>query len=303
MKRIKKVEESSALIGKVFDSFQTDSHQDAPSIYAVRSAVSNPNLLTNGDFQIWQRGEEFTNCVTGNYYPDRWRYYASGITYCKLKKVETGLEYISTKNEGGWAIIYQPLETELFNRIKGKIVTQSWLENNELRVKKIVIPEIWARDIINIPIARQEKTVITNVKLELGSIATQFVPRLYAEELTLCQRFGISILGRIDANHSSIGIGFGISNTSVAIFVDLPTSLCDARNIAVNYTGNFALTTDMVVSTQIAVTSLTLSNSNNSDKRILVIANASGMVTVGQLYLLRRNANSTANIFIDAEIY
>lgn len=39
--------ESLALIGKVFDSFETDI---APSIHAVRNAISNPNLLMNGDF-------------------------------------------------------------------------------------------------------------------------------------------------------------------------------------------------------------------------------------------------------------
>lgn len=155
----------------------------------VEEVYSNPNLLINGDFQIWQRGEIFSACQNDKYYPDRWQYFADNITSCTMKKVEEGISFISTKNEGGWAIIYQPLETELFNKLKGKTVTQSWLENGVQFEKTFTIPEIWARDIVNIPIARTDSTIIQNVKLELGSIATPFVPRHYTEELVLCKRY------------------------------------------------------------------------------------------------------------------
>lgn len=155
------------------------------------TGLINPNLLHNGDFQIWQQGEEFTNCINGNYYPDRWRYYGENITSSTLKKIDGGLEFENTKNDEGWAVLYQPLEQQLFDKIKGKTVTLSYLENDMLKINTFVVPNNWKRDLVTVTITTKDTdiTTIKNVKLELGSISTTFVPRQYDEELKLCKQY------------------------------------------------------------------------------------------------------------------
>lgn len=45
-------------------------------------ATPNPNLLINGDFSVWQRGDTFTGLV-GKYCPDRVAVFSSGSDSCK----------------------------------------------------------------------------------------------------------------------------------------------------------------------------------------------------------------------------
>ena len=58
------------------------------------------------------------------------------------------------------------------------------------------------------------------VKLELGSKATQFVPRLYGEELALCQRYYYR-WGNERARYRAVGI----NGNQLFFFVPLPTTL------------------------------------------------------------------------------
>lgn len=98
-KLIKKISTSLVSTGEIIDSLQSNSSTSAPSIRAVVDNMTPPmNLLINGDFQIWQRGESFT--IEGDeafhYTADMWCVYASTGQTIIVEKTTDGLQFRGT---------------------------------------------------------------------------------------------------------------------------------------------------------------------------------------------------------------
>lgn len=98
-KLIKKISTSLVSTGEIIDSLQSNSSTNAPSIRAVVENMTPPmNLLINGDFQIWQRGESFT--IEGDeafhYTADMWCVYASTGQTITVNKTTDGLQFSGT---------------------------------------------------------------------------------------------------------------------------------------------------------------------------------------------------------------
>ena len=226
------------------------------------SQLSNPNLLINGDFQVWQRGENFNYNGTNNsniYTADRWRLIQSneGATarVYKSSEIEENTLTISEFNKpsGIEIALSQKLDYSL-QKEDGKRYTLSLLYsstlNAELRIREYDTNNILGR--ISMPssagISRvsftfdssnlskknnrveiyisfgseetynNNKINLSNVKLEVGSIATSFSPRPYAEELALCQRYFI----HMSWDNTSWIHGFGQNGM---LFVPIPNTM------------------------------------------------------------------------------
>ena len=183
-------------------------------------AGSNPNLLINGDFSINQRGQSSYSEFANKYCVDRWRTSGSGVTV-------TPMDYGCSVSVGGTGQYYPILEQiiEDYASLIGKPVTLSaniksvsvnlqpyqyairircYDTNNQI----ISTGESWIIDAGNYSctITVPSNTVkvscllyknavvdctfgIEYMKLEIGSVATPYSPRPYAEELALCQRY------------------------------------------------------------------------------------------------------------------
>lgn len=184
----------------------------------------NPNLLINGDFQVWQRGTEFSQYANiEKYTADRWAigFVNDGKTHT-VKKHTDGALYINPND--GYTKLRQVIETP--DSIRGKTVTlqvcakggrtdgtratlqyghgtytsgtyarptlvetKTWSNDDyEIGTQTFAVP-----DSGNIYIEMYSFTAspvyIKWVKLEVGETATPFVPRSYAEELAMCQRY------------------------------------------------------------------------------------------------------------------
>ena len=169
---------------------------------SVTNLGYRPNLLINGDFQVNQYN--FTSLtMAGNrkYFIDRWLHAWGTST---ITKVDDGIKIINTSNSG--TPIEQCVECNI-NQTLGKKLTLSasvdgvvYSTTNTLsEVEKVFESENFgmyfradaSKGCIVVRIyALQSKTITINwVKLEQGSVATPFVPRLYAEELALCHRY------------------------------------------------------------------------------------------------------------------
>lgn len=146
--------------------------------YGITDAY-NPNLLINGDFKIWQRGEAFER-KSSAYTADRWKCSSSDGTTAGngIFRHENGLE-IRLK----FHRIMYTMEDRDFLNILGKKVTLSWSYNGVIQSETIIAenPTIFNKIF--------QPGVLNWVKLELGEIATPFVPKSYAEELEDCQRY------------------------------------------------------------------------------------------------------------------
>ena len=181
--------------------------------------LSNPNLFINGDFRnpINQRGK--TQYTSNEYCVDRWTKWSNTFT--------TSIQDGFLQNRGTWITLLQYIEgcQKIFKRgtvftmsakvkcEKNRGVTFSYYDHTANRSIGERCPDIavgtdWK--IIKHTVTVNVDTVnpktafcieaswsdtdtatldIEWIKLELGSVATPFVPRPYAEELALCKRY------------------------------------------------------------------------------------------------------------------
>ena len=153
------------------------------------STLSNPNLLINGGFAVWQRGESFTFTRTGygagGYTADRWRVWANAdgtggnIT---VTKVDDGMH---VESDGAAYMVYR-FEAEDLARLNGKSLTLSYSINGVVTRRTLTQIE----NVITITLLSSAGTVTINwVKLEIGEEATPYVPKGYGEELLACMRY------------------------------------------------------------------------------------------------------------------
>lgn len=200
---------------------------------SLLNSLSNPNLLINGDFQVWQRGKIFNYNGTNNsniYTADRWRLIQSkeGATARVYKSSEieentltisefnkpSGIEMAlsqkldySLQKEDGKRYTLSLLYSSTFNT---EVCIREYDNDNTLGRKKM--PASFAISRISFTfdsskLSKKNNRVeiyinfgseetydnsqinLSNIKLEVGSVATSFSTRLYAEELALCKRY------------------------------------------------------------------------------------------------------------------
>lgn len=205
------------------------------------SQLSNPNLLINGDFQVWQRGTNFSGpTYTTSYSTDRWKISTDATAY-SVAKADEGITMSLTTGGSDFAII-QSFENDNVIPLRGKKLTFSvdlklGANTTSGNIAIVLYYGTVANELLattgrvsstlNVPVSSLSTTAFTRVslttdtlssnanslcvmirtnsemgqinnggsfiarraKLELGSISTPSVPRLYSEELALCQRY------------------------------------------------------------------------------------------------------------------
>ena len=169
----------------------------------------NPNLLINGDFRVNQRGKtSYTH--TGEqydytYFIDRWFAWGGNpFTFDVSTKTLTP----NTSNTGN-SILSQWIED--ISGILGKTITYSVSTNDTVYSKTLNIPTTLSNNVMvgelstsfgklrvwynnnrlrfDIIVSYNQSIVLNYAKVEIGSMATAFSPRPYAEELALCLRY------------------------------------------------------------------------------------------------------------------
>ena len=173
----------------------------------ISTTYSNPNLIINGDFRVNQRGETTYTAINGSVYTaDRWILnYMVGSTFTPSTKT------LSVAANGSF---YQYIEdtpallgktVTISAKVNGIIysatvdITSSYSENDayikDIKMSKGKIRLLYSisKNVLRIGITEDQSQtynlVIDYIKLEVGEAATPYSPRLYAEELALCQRY------------------------------------------------------------------------------------------------------------------
>lgn len=153
------------------------------------ATLSNPNLLINGGFAVWQRGESFTFARTGygagGYTADRWRVWANADSTggnITVTKAEDGMH---VESDGAAFMSYRLEEADLA-QLNGKSPTLSYSKNGVVTSQALSL----SGNVFSIPLLSSAGTVTFNwVKLEIGEEATPYVPKGYGEELLACMRY------------------------------------------------------------------------------------------------------------------
>lgn len=265
--------------------------------------IVKPNLLINRDFQVWQRGESFSN-VDGKYTADRWLANNSISSALQIAKVSNGLKMSWSKVATG--IISQTLEDVDKNRLVGKkvscaisvdgvrytytttIATKLTYIDFNLSTKTFATNEQGENTKYFIYLGQSNapigtKYIINYVDVFIGETIGNFVPRLYGEELALCRRYGIGFKNerprfRADA----------VNGNQLIFFIPLTTML------RISPTTTDCFTINSLNGSEIEGFTFTVVNCPNG---IIVNANkTSHGMSDGQL-MIKDNA------FIDSEIY
>lgn len=151
------------------------------------AALSNPNLLINGGFAVWQRGESFTIPRTGygagKYTADRWRVWANADSTGGNITVTRADDGMHIEADGAGFATYRFEKAEV-KKLSGKTVTLSQSVDG---VVSSAVRSFPTTGILNV--ALPVSGTINWIKLELGEEATPFVPRSYGEELLACMRY------------------------------------------------------------------------------------------------------------------
>lgn len=166
----------------------------------------NPNLLINPDFRINQRGVvSGDTLVYGRYSLDRWRILYNNLDYKKSINITSdGIELVTTNGAGNsyYGDFHQIFENPLpsgYYTMSGKIdgVIRTYTGYLAENADSILFDGVFILAHTSFAIRFYDDTrKIEWVKLEVGQMATSFVPPDPALELVKCQRFYREIVGQ-----------------------------------------------------------------------------------------------------------
>ena len=194
----------------------------SPQEKAKWNDIPGENLVINGGMQIWQRGESLTEVGTDTYTADRLIMHetaAGAFTVEKYNDPEMGLCAKITCTAAGWINLGTVVElVGVFPALIGSfyakciksfenttVISATSYDDGE-KGQADTIGTSWQRVVFALSnVTANEKLYftclrgggveagdvfyLTGIKLEAGGQATPFVPRPYAEEMALCQRY------------------------------------------------------------------------------------------------------------------
>lgn len=296
----------SANQGKVLKGL-IDGNSSAIGQKADKTQVSNPNLLINGDFQVWQRGTSFNLAYPNSYryVADRWRVESDGGGSAIISKISNGLR-VQVSSGAGFAIrqpfekAYEGLTMTLSMKANGQIVKITGIVSTSV----VTSPKITGNlancyfiitgGILHVGINIYSGTVdIEWLKLELGDIATPFSPKSPAEELAMCQRYYEAI-----ANNKTFAIGCVVNSTTAFFLLNYNVVKRSIPNVSFKHQNGFRITNG----TLSEITSNIIRLDGNEYATTLQ-ATISGGLNPNNAVALQRSDLNSAEIYLDAEIY
>lgn len=303
------------------DGIKLVSNDTLPTIMNSQM-VSNPNLLDNPDFKINQRGQsEYSQSANGiKRTVDRWAIY-------KTSSTESGAITITPNSSGGAvlnnqtdgkALMYQRIEN--FSDLFGKQVTYSasingsilsltttytnttgqcgnvtWTGDKTAYIRIYTVLDTYIQ--FEIYLNAGASITVDWTKVEIGGVATPFVPPNPALELTKCQRY----LWALTSNSIRLGCANVYANNFAAFYINTPTVLRTVPTVSfenmallLRTNGNVAINIDGI---RVAGMS-----SNIIKMYINIASDSDSLLTIGEWYDFGNQPKTTGILIFNAEI-
>jgi hypothetical protein len=297
------------------------------SLTSLPNQKVNSNLIINGDFAVSQRGDytSATSASDSAYYLDRWGVASGGVTHT-IQDTGFAAKLVATSTATGSMRHRQKFEEMSY--LSGKTVTISCqMKSNDANSRINVYADGWQSTTathtgggdwetisitLTIPagvttelsahfgidgVSSADVTVtsgdyceIKEVKMELGSVATDFEHRSFGEELALCQRY---YYAHSDTAGQCVGGagGFARANNQVRTALVFPVTMRSSPSLSAgsgtnyykfeNGSGNIYATTLGITNTNNKATEITasVSGATMGDARTFALASSSAYVT------------------------
>lgn len=297
---------------------------------ATTNVIPNSNLLMNGNFWINQRG--ITSKTTDGYTADRWYlrtvkftqdvgskavtiYFDSNDVYAyghfvqqvswgtfltnKTVTLSVKINSISLPDSSSQVML------RVFNNDSVSTVGSIYWDSEDITTTGIktftlTLPSSFTKTFLVAGVALRGKNTsvtIEYIKLEIGDVATPHYPRLYNEELLLCQHYYQKIG---NSSYLAYGMGFNDGPDRVIINKDL---IVEMRAIpTLNASGNFRLRYYSNNNISINASAITIDNESSSTNSIRLTVALPSSMTAEHSFMLTGN-NAATYMEFDAENY
>lgn len=278
---------------------------------------SNPNLLTNPDFRVNQRG--MTEYSSG-YTADRWFIEgnkctvtagADGVLIKSAIKVDSNAHVLWQKAEnplapGKYTLSLNVLEVSGVWSARIRTVNASGdyvdsyytsMLHNGVNKVSVDLPE--GEYISAVSVGINKGTEVGNslklawVKLEVGDGATPFVPPDPATELAKCQRYLYVLRGSL----LRAGLAEAYSTSYAIFYLYAPASFRTIPSVSFE---NVVLSSTKDGSVYSEAASIQVRGCNSNAVKLLV--NAADSLTIGEQYELSHKPDTTGSIILSAEL-
>lgn len=278
---------------------------------------SNPNLLTNPDFRVNQRG---MTAYSSGYSADRWFIEgnkctvtagADGVLIKSAIKLDSNAHVFWQKAEnplapGKYTLSLNVLEVSgvWSARIRtvnasGDYVDSYYTSLLHKGVNKVSVDLSESEYISAVSVGINKGTEAGNslklawVKLESGSLATPFVPPDPATELAKCQRYLYVLRGSL----LRAGLAEAYSTSYALFYLYAPASFRTVPSVSFE---NVVLSSTKDGSVYSEAASIQVRGCNSNAVKLLV--NAADSLTIGEQYELSHKPDTTGSIILSAEL-
>lgn len=182
------------------------------NISSINGSGLENNLLINPEFTVNQRGSATPTTTSNAYNYDRW-YYDGTYLYQGIEGNNLRATTYTLSWTGAMTASYS-LNTGAASTQSG----QSWTSvanGTNITIASVGSNNLWIR------FSAQP----TQPKLELGTSQTTFVPRLYGQELALCQRYYWQTSGGVGSSNGYDIVAIAENTTNVTFRGQFPAPL------------------------------------------------------------------------------
>ena len=230
-------------------------------------ALSNRNVILNGNLTVNQRSLSIASVATGAYGEDRWKKTAGGMT-----QIIEELNYLPS--------------------------TEYTLSGTGITTQQITSPASGNWTLPDIPVTARL------IQLEVGDTATPFEHRSYGDELARCHRFYYRRTYESSAyqfvNNGRVSGQYGTTNGSIVeTFFQFPVTMRSSSTVSYSSANAFRINNDFADET---ASGIGLGSSSPDSQVVLFTKSSTNLNGGSMVYVNRENLAASCWIAFDAEL-